>query len=175
MDQPLSSPLRRSLQRQKTQRRHKRYNAPHFRHTQNCHFERSRPTLFLSPRSCARFASRKALRDERSACAVEKSLCDPRVSHRNLHCPLPFSLAPSKNAIMSFNSFSGRAFASYAGINDSRVFTYDRSLLFSNGCNCWRVSSICTVKLSSFSRSEEHTSELQSPCNLVCRLLLEKK
>src|SRR5256885_4831780 len=25
------------------------------------------------------------------------------------------------------------------------------------------------------SRSEEHTSELQSPCNLVCRLLLEKK
>src|SRR5256885_3132050 len=28
---------------------------------------------------------------------------------------------------------------------------------------------------SSAQRSEEHTSELQSPCNLVCRLLLEKK
>src|SRR5205807_690546 len=27
----------------------------------------------------------------------------------------------------------------------------------------------------SIARSEEHTSELQSPCNLVCRLLLEKK
>src|SRR3989454_6842144 len=27
----------------------------------------------------------------------------------------------------------------------------------------------------SVERSEEHTSELQSPCNLVCRLLLEKK
>src|SRR5256885_5025640 len=27
----------------------------------------------------------------------------------------------------------------------------------------------------SATRSEEHTSELQSPCNLVCRLLLEKK
>src|SRR5256885_5587188 len=26
-----------------------------------------------------------------------------------------------------------------------------------------------------WNRSEEHTSELQSPCNLVCRLLLEKK
>ena len=26
-----------------------------------------------------------------------------------------------------------------------------------------------------YNRSEEHTSELQSPCNLVCRLLLEKK
>src|SRR2546426_7779699 len=29
--------------------------------------------------------------------------------------------------------------------------------------------------LQNFRRSEEHTSELQSPCNLVCRLLLEKK
>src|ERR1022692_3509373 len=29
--------------------------------------------------------------------------------------------------------------------------------------------------LRSCARSEEHTSELQSPCNLVCRLLLEKK
>src|SRR2546426_3535914 len=28
---------------------------------------------------------------------------------------------------------------------------------------------------SPWGRSEEHTSELQSPCNLVCRLLLEKK
>src|SRR2546426_8648413 len=31
------------------------------------------------------------------------------------------------------------------------------------------------VKLLVAVRSEEHTSELQSPCNLVCRLLLEKK
>src|SRR5256885_3712901 len=31
------------------------------------------------------------------------------------------------------------------------------------------------VKLQLAVRSEEHTSELQSPCNLVCRLLLEKK
>src|SRR5256885_3751984 len=31
------------------------------------------------------------------------------------------------------------------------------------------------VDLNSTDRSEEHTSELQSPCNLVCRLLLEKK
>src|SRR5205807_7328315 len=31
------------------------------------------------------------------------------------------------------------------------------------------------LKRGSISRSEEHTSELQSPCNIVCRLLLEKK
>src|SRR2546426_2388450 len=32
-----------------------------------------------------------------------------------------------------------------------------------------------TISKKSSPRSEEHTSELQSPCNLVCRLLLEKK
>src|SRR5256885_12135307 len=36
-------------------------------------------------------------------------------------------------------------------------------------------SSSPTVRKGTSSRSEEHTSELQSPCNLVCRLLLEKK
>src|SRR5256885_12979187 len=36
-----------------------------------------------------------------------------------------------------------------------------------------RLSASSPVRLRS--RSEEHTSELQSPCNLVCRLLLEKK
>src|SRR2546426_1960418 len=37
----------------------------------------------------------------------------------------------------------------------------------------WECCSVSSWSLSS--RSEEHTSELQSPCNLVCRLLLEKK
>src|SRR5256885_5276931 len=32
-----------------------------------------------------------------------------------------------------------------------------------------------SLRNGSSARSEEHTSELQSPCNLVCRLLLEKK
>src|SRR3989454_5073550 len=34
---------------------------------------------------------------------------------------------------------------------------------------------ISWIPLGGYVRSEEHTSELQSPCNLVCRLLLEKK
>src|SRR3989454_2493123 len=41
-----------------------------------------------------------------------------------------------------------------------------------------RSIATCAVTVFGFgpvSRSEEHTSELQSPCNLVCRLLLEKK
>src|SRR5256885_13202413 len=46
------------------------------------------------------------------------------------------------------------------------------------GSTVWNPST--SVPKASFSfgswlRSEEHTSELQSPCNLVCRLLLEKK
>src|SRR5256885_3217867 len=39
-----------------------------------------------------------------------------------------------------------------------------------------RISSrMAIIASTKRSRSEEHTSELQSPCNLVCRLLLEKK
>src|ERR1022692_961179 len=34
---------------------------------------------------------------------------------------------------------------------------------------------LSTSTATNWMRSEEHTSELQSPCNLVCRLLLEKK
>src|SRR5256885_12150132 len=37
------------------------------------------------------------------------------------------------------------------------------------------TSGICMHQVACRVRSEEHTSELQSPCNLVCRLLLEKK
>src|SRR2546426_3517789 len=41
---------------------------------------------------------------------------------------------------------------------------------------CPRVGDACHERAAlDVLRSEEHTSELQSPCNLVCRLLLEKK
>src|SRR5258708_11466273 len=39
--------------------------------------------------------------------------------------------------------------------------------------SCWRAASI--IQIAGLARSEEHTSELQSPDHLVCRLLLEKK
>src|SRR5256885_7985298 len=44
--------------------------------------------------------------------------------------------------------------------------------------SCTRCTHSCSdscIRLIIRARSEEHTSELQSPCNLVCRLLLEKK
>src|SRR5256885_15306352 len=62
----------------------------------------------------------------------------------------------------------------------STLFPYTtlfRSLL-GQGCDSCREPrrSVCSSRrCTSAARSEEHTSELQSPCNLVCRLLLEKK
>src|SRR5256885_2901568 len=42
--------------------------------------------------------------------------------------------------------------------------------------DCTRRGSVLRIRVAPIGlRSEEHTSELQSPCNLVCRLLLEKK
>src|SRR6266850_348365 len=58
----------------------------------------------------------------------------------------------------------------------STLFPY--STLFRSGHPPWCFDPVRTVRfLRPFlrRRSEEHTSELQSPCNLVCRLLLEKK
>src|SRR5688500_19991492 len=46
------------------------------------------------------------------------------------------------------------------------------------GVDCsWGATELllCRGCFPGWDRSEEHTSELQSPCNLVCRLLLEKK
>src|SRR2546426_6562242 len=39
----------------------------------------------------------------------------------------------------------------------------------------WEFGGTLETSRALYERSEEHTSELQSPCNLVCRLLLEKK
>src|SRR2546426_7963043 len=44
-----------------------------------------------------------------------------------------------------------------------------------NGPDESGVAAIEYTAYDDMARSEEHTSELQSPCNLVCRLLLEKK
>src|SRR5256885_6164030 len=44
------------------------------------------------------------------------------------------------------------------------------------GTSCsWSIADLTRPSSTWPWRSEEHTSELQSPCNLVCRLLLEKK
>src|SRR2546426_8035406 len=60
----------------------------------------------------------------------------------------------------------------------STLFPYT-TLFRSRGVGLCEHGRQCAADLEppgrAFGRSEEHTSELQSPCNLVCRLLLEKK
>src|SRR2546426_1717332 len=68
-------------------------------------------------------------------------------------------------------------FRSVIGVQQASFPIYDRGagLLFFSWLTwvLWILSGISLIR--DKLRSEEHTSELQSPCNLVCRLLLEKK
>src|SRR5256885_12261699 len=51
----------------------------------------------------------------------------------------------------------------------------DRGYILESGRSILDGASAALLQSAEDIRSEEHTSELQSPCNLVCRLLLEKK
>src|SRR5256885_10013263 len=55
------------------------------------------------------------------------------------------------------------------------AWTMSDDVFLSNYILVWVNVTIGTQTIPLLNRSEEHTSELQSPCNLVCRLLLEKK
>src|SRR5256885_5981358 len=63
------------------------------------------------------------------------------------------------------------------GLGLALAWLSDRESRSEESTAAWHstLTDLALVVLSSFVRSEEHTSELQSPCNLVCRLLLEKK
>src|SRR5256885_11190264 len=59
----------------------------------------------------------------------------------------------------------------------STLFPYTTLFRSYNSFTLWFgniFANISEFLVAPLSRSEEHTSELQSPCNLVCRLLLEK-
>src|SRR5256885_11252336 len=61
---------------------------------------------------------------------------------------------------------------------DIRVLVYEGAGSFGNGAVMFDTAEAAAIMSKAQGkpvRSEEHTSELQSPCNLVCRLLLEKK
>src|SRR5256885_5716963 len=67
----------------------------------------------------------------------------------------------------------GHAGAVGRGVDDRRQHGVDRDLALEFSGK--RLGEAMHAGLGGGVRSEEHTSELQSPCNLVCRLLLEKK
>src|SRR5690606_41598684 len=97
-----------------------------------------------------------------------------------LHCPsstviYPLSLHdalpiyPQEGSVRSLTRWQSAANASASGICET---TATRSGRPPHACT---VTSPLSIETSLTARSEEHTSELQSRENLVCRLLLEKK
>src|SRR2546426_177903 len=66
---------------------------------------------------------------------------------------------------------SARRRRPYSDETSESVSTSPRPIIHS----CRKGASPRRISMPAAGRSEEHTSELQSPCNLVCRLLLEKK
>src|SRR5256885_3779541 len=84
-----------------------------------------------------------------------------------LHAALPI-YADSSAAVPSSNAF--KVVAASRASSVLLRFSSSRSTATPNP-----ASSLSSTSSHILFRSEEHTSELQSPCNLVCRLLLEKK
>src|SRR2546426_7675596 len=71
---------------------------------------------------------------------------------------------------------TGPAFAAAFDADGQRALVAGTRTLFRDDGDRWRsVRTPAGAAPARALRSEEHTSELQSPCNLVCRLLLEKK
>src|SRR5256885_4945723 len=81
---------------------------------------------------------------------------------------------PPRSTLFPYTTLFRSAYALYANSNTSRPV----GDVFVNGF--FDARGAAQLPLDAWThlaatRSEEHTSELQSPCNLVCRLLLEKK
>src|SRR3989454_4611727 len=85
---------------------------------------------------------------------MQKGNC-PRVDRARLHLVLALALAAACGGQIQSD-----------GVSDAKV---QRAPVISHAEQYDQSGPLTLL------RSEEHTSELQSPCNLVCRLLLEKK
>src|SRR5256885_12127468 len=75
-----------------------------------------------------------------------------------------------RGGVMSYD-----AFISYSHAADGRLAPAVQTGLQRLARPWYKVRALRIFRDDTGLRSEEHTSELQSPCNLVCRLLLEKK
>src|SRR5205807_3957801 len=80
-----------------------------------------------------------------------------------------FGVARCSNSTISCSAFSKLPLRSSHSARSSHRLNVNSYWLLQS------LSSKSAMPAEKYSRSEEHTSELQSPCNLVCRLLLEKK
>src|SRR5205807_5304802 len=106
--------------------------------------------------NAARAASRVALK------CVTSARC--RTASASAPWPMPATRTAERSAVSTTAaapSEIGQQCSRRSGSATMRL-----AITSSSVTACWKCA---------YGRSEEHTSELQSPCNLVCRLLLEKK
>src|SRR5207248_8517846 len=101
------------------------------------------------------------------------SICGGRHAAGSCDATLPPSTATSVSAIRLRRSRRCSEITTACPVSASRD-TADRTSEAPSGSSC-EVGSSSTTRSGCMERSEEHTSELQSPYDLVCRLLLEKK
>src|SRR5713226_2367480 len=126
-------------------------------------------------------------------CAAFRSLI-------GLSSPLSFSGSPMLKIVVELGPFFSNAcglcrtpFTDFGSSGSASVFitrkddwfgtttpvygrnSHSLAIMSSPLNSAWNFSSLMPVTATTRSRSEEHTSELQSPVHLVCRLLLEKK
>src|SRR5256885_11763522 len=79
---------------------------------------------------------------------------------------------PPRSTLFPYTTlFRSRAHDVAAAVRKAGALGY----LLKDGGRSEMLAALREVVAGRWYRSEEHTSELQSPCNLVCRLLLEKK
>src|SRR5256885_5643377 len=114
------------------------------------------------------------------------SISSNRCSARARSCAVPYGVPPRKSARPRRHAGAGLRL-SPRGRDLLHVQLESRHpavlrLEFAHHACAWLTRVSCMVACApriaiaqGRQRSEEHTSELQSPCNLVCRLLLEKK
>src|SRR5256885_4823157 len=78
---------------------------------------------------------------------------------------------PPRSTLFPYTTLFRSAF----GWGDLEIYTAKGSPKAAWTPKIGKVATELSIGSKNNKRSEEHTSELQSPCNLVCRLLLEKK
>src|SRR2546426_2937055 len=93
-----------------------------------------------------------------------KMLVADRAKYFSLIFAIAFASFLLANQISIFIGIMTRPASQILDVVDADIWVMDPQTLYSDEVYALRDY-----------RSEEHTSELQSPCNLVCRLLLEKK
>src|SRR6266478_4940688 len=88
--------------------------------------------------------------------------------------PLYFDPAVGFSSMVAFSVLVPSAIRLYASRSSSRVASLATGRCV-GGSSVWPFTPFLAAQPQEIARSEEHTSELQSQSNLVCRLLLEKK